>query len=85
MARNALAAIDAAVAEVVNARPTTWIDRLSDDAREVMLAAREKFQAGGYGELKRLTLARILFDHAEQQGWKIADPTRLAQWLAKHD
>ena len=85
MAKNALAAIDAAVADVVNARPTTWIDRLPDDARDVMLAAREKFQAGGYGELKRLTLARILFDHAEQQGWKIADPTRLAQWLAKHD
>lgn len=85
MARNALAAIDAAVAEVVNARRETWIDRLPDDARGVLLAAREKFQAGGYGGVKKLTLAKVLYDHAGQQGWKIADPTRLAQWLAKHD
>lgn len=85
MAKSALAAIDAAVSEAVNARPTMWLDRLPDDARELMLAARGKFQAGGYGELKRLTLARILHEHADKQGWKVADPTRLAQWLAKHD
>lgn len=85
MAKNALAAIDAAVAEVVNAKPATWLDRLPDDARDMMLAAREKFRSGGYGTVKKLTLARILYDHAEQQGWKIADPRRLAEWLAKHD
>jgi hypothetical protein len=85
MAKSALAVIDAAVAEAASQHRLTWIDRLPDEARNLMLAAREKFQAGGYGELKRLTLARILHEHAEKQGWKVADPTRLAEWLAKHD
>lgn len=85
MARNALSSIDAAVGEAIRAHRPTWFDRLPKDARELMLAAREKFQAGGYGTLKKLTLGRILHEHAQKQGWTVADPTRLGQWLAKHD
>lgn len=85
MAKGALAVIDAAVAQVANARRETWVDRLPDEARELLIAAREKFQSGGYGTVKKLTLARVLYEHAETQGWKVADPTRLSAWLAKHD
>lgn len=85
MARNALAAIDAAVAQVVNAQRVTWLDRLPDDARETLLAARAKFHAGGYGALKRNTLARVLIAHAAERGWKIPQAKGVSEWLAKHD
>ena len=85
MAKSALSAIDAAVAEVLNAQLVTWLDRLKDDARETLLAARAKFHSGGYGTLKRNTLARVLIAHAAERGWKIPQAKGVSEWLAKHD
>jgi hypothetical protein len=85
MAKSALAVIDAAVAEVVNAQRATWFERLPDDARETLVAARAKFHAGGYGTLKRTTLCRILIQHATKQGWKVPKLKGMSEWLAKHD
>jgi hypothetical protein len=85
MAKSALAAIDAAVAEVVNAQRATWFDRLPDDARETLAAARAKFRAGGYGTLKRHTLARVLIAHAAERGWKVPMNKGMNEWLARHD
>lgn len=85
MAKSTLAAIDAAVAEVVNAQRATWFDRLPDDARETLTAARAKFHAGGYGTLKRNTLSRVLMAHAAERGWKIPMTKGLNEWLAKKD
>lgn len=83
MPRNPLAAIDAAVEQALNAPRTTWFERLPDDARETLLAAREKFHSGGYGTLRPHTLCRVLTEHAEKQGWKIAKIKGLSEWLAK--
>lgn len=87
MGRNAspLAAIDAAVAEELNAQRRTWFDRLPEDARETLAAARQKFHAGGYGNLKRHTLARVLMAHAAERGWKIPMAKGLNEWLVKRD
>lgn len=84
MARSALAAIDAAVAEVVNAQRVTWFDRLPADAQDTLAAAREKFYSGGYGTLKRTTLCRILIEHAAKQGWKTPKLKGMCEWLAKN-
>lgn len=80
---NMLADIDAAVAAVTAERRLTWFDRLPTEAMDTLLAAREKFHAGGYGKLRRLTLARILIDHAAKRGWRTCDDKRLSEWLAK--
>ena len=85
MAKSAIAAIDAAVSELLNAQRLTWFDRLPDDARETLTAARAKFHAGGYGNLKRNTLCRILIEHAAKQGWKTPKLKGMTEWLARHD
>lgn len=80
---NQLADIDAAVAAFTAERRLTWFDRLPTEAMDSLLAARQKFQSGGYGDLPRLTLARVLIDYAEKHGWKTCDYKRMGEWLRK--
>lgn len=85
MARNVLADIDAAVASVAAERRLTWFDRLPTEAMDTLLAAREKFHAGGYGTTKRHTLARILLEYCQTRGWRSCDCKRMSEWLAKRN
>ena len=80
MGKSLLADIDAAAAAASVTR-TIWFDRLPPDAVETLNAAREKFMAGGYGQLKAQPLARILLEHAAKRGWVLCDIKRLAEWL----
>jgi hypothetical protein len=75
--------IDSAVAVTAEAaRRKTWFDHLPADGQQVLVAARDKFRAGGY-EITRHALARVLVDHAAKQGWKVADSRRMSEWLAQ--
>jgi hypothetical protein len=82
---NMLAEIDVAVAAAMAERRLTWFDRLPTEAMDTLLAAREKFHAGGYGTTKRLTLARILIEYCETRGWRSCDHKRMGEWLAKRN
>lgn len=82
---NLLADIDAAVVIAVAAsRPVTWFDRLPTEAQDALLAARTKFHAGGYGDISRFALARVLVAYAKEHGWKTCDRKRMHEWLEKH-
>jgi len=50
---------------------------------DTLLAAKAKFRSGEYGRTRRLTLARILVDYGHEHGWKVCDPKRMSEWLAK--
>lgn len=80
---DSLAEIDAAVACAANERRETWFDRLPPEAREVMGAAKEKYLAGGYAQVRRHSLAKILREWAQERGLQTCDAKRLAEWLAK--
>jgi hypothetical protein len=76
--------IDSAVAVTAEAsRRKTWFDCLQSDAQQVLVAARDKFRAGGY-EITRYALARVLVDHATKHGWKVCDTKRMSEWLASN-
>lgn len=78
-----LAELDAAVESVAAAnKRRTWLDTLPPDAKQLFLEARKKFQAGGY-QVKRYTLAAVLCEHAEKNGWRVCDQRRMGQWLAQ--
>lgn len=77
--------IDAAVMHVHAERHSTWFDKLPPEPQKVLLAAREKFHAGGYGTTKRLTLARILIEYCETRGLRSCDYKRMGEWLAKRN
>jgi hypothetical protein len=62
----------------------TWFESLDADAQAEMLAARRRWQEGGY-TLKRLTVARLIVKAATDRGWKVCDHTRMAEWLAKKE
>lgn len=75
--------IDAAVATAVATRRGTWFDRLPLEVQHKFAAAREKFHAGGYGTVPRLTLGRALMKYAEDHGLRTCDYKRMGEWLAK--
>jgi hypothetical protein len=76
--------IDSAVAVTAEAaRRKTWFDCLPSDAQQLLVAARDKFHAGGY-EIARYALARVLVDHATKHGWKVCDTKRMSEWLASN-
>ena len=75
--------IAAEVPHVVHRR--TWWDELPAEAAAELLDVRQRFQAGKYGNAKRLQVARLVFDRCKSRGWKTCDATRLAQWLQKND
>ena len=77
-----LAVVDAAASSYRSR--ITWFDRLHDDAKSELLAARKKWQEGCY-TLKRLTLARMIVQAARERGWVVCDETRMAEWLNKND
>lgn len=75
--------IDSAVTATAEAaRRKTWFDCLPSDAKQLMIAARDKFHAGGY-EITRHALARVLIEHATKHGWKVCDTKRMSEWLAQ--
>ena len=75
--------IDAAVADAVAVRRETWFDRLPAKVRSKFVAARKKFHAGGYGNLRRSTLGRVLIGYGQQHGCQTCDYKRMSEWLAK--
>lgn len=76
--------IDSAVAATAESRkPRTWFDALPDDAKATLLAAREKFQSGGY-DIPKYTLASVLIDYAAKRGWRICNRKGLTEWLAQN-
>jgi hypothetical protein len=76
--------IDSAVAATVESRRRrTWFDALPDEAKTTLLAAREKFQAGGY-DIPKFTLATVLIDYAAKRGWRICNRKGLGEWLAQN-
>jgi hypothetical protein len=66
-------------------RRRTWWNDLPPEAAAELLDVRQRFQAGDYGTLKALQLAKLLFERCKQREWKTADPTRLSQWLRRND
>lgn len=69
------------VAEAV--RRQNWFDALPDEARAELLAVRERFQAGGYGQAKPKTVARVIVEHCQARGWRVVNPRDLGVWLQK--
>ncbi|NBW12298.1 MAG: hypothetical protein EBR82_30130 [Caulobacteraceae bacterium] len=75
--------IDSAVAATaVSLKPRTWFDALPEDAKATLLAAREKFHAGGYN-IPKYSLASVLIDYAEKRNWRICSRKGVAEWLAQ--
>ena len=64
-------------------RRLTWIDRLDADGREELLQERARFQAGGYGDLPAVSIARAIIDIARENAWKVPSEKELAKWLVK--
>ena len=81
-ASSLLAVVDAAASSYRSR--ITWFDRLHDDAKSELLAARKKWRDGGY-TLKRLTLARMIVEAARERGWAVCDEKRMSEWLSKND
>lgn len=65
------------------ARRVTWFDALPDDAKAELLAVRERFQAGGYGQAKPKTVARVMVEHCQARKWRVINTRDLAIWLQK--
>jgi len=81
-ATSLLADVDAAAKSFRNR--TTWFDMLGSEAQSELLAARQKWHAGGF-TLKRYQVSRLIVKAATNRGWKVCDEKRMAEWLDKND
>lgn len=80
-----LAELDKAAPTCRAAIGTTWFDRLPADAQKELLAAREKYLAGGYRGVSQTSFARLLMKAATDRGWAVCRITRMKEWLAKRN
>ena len=62
----------------------SWFDRLPEDAKSELLAAREKFCSGGYPGLAKSAFARLLIKAATDRGWAVCKITGMKEWLANN-
>ncbi len=68
---------------VKDCKPASWWDALPKDVQGELLEIRKTFHSGGY-QVKRLTLARILFDKCHERGLRTCKEKGFVEWLRKN-
>ena len=63
--------------------PKGFLDRLDPAARDEILELRRQFQAGEFGSLSAMEVARRVHDEAAQRGWRLVGAKEFALWLRR--